>query len=51
MNLRRHLIIAWIMFGVVITYKDFKKYYARMSQPQPDVNYEEYFVFKKLKFA
>lgn len=42
-NLRRNLIILWLLIGVWVFHKDFKKYFIKMSVPQDGVNYDEYF--------
>lgn len=44
-NMRRNLIICWLLFGSWYFYKDFKGYYKRMSQPIEGVDYDSYRLF------
>ena len=45
-NMRRNMIIAWLLFGIWYFYRDFKSYYKTMSQPIESVNYDAYRLFK-----
>ena len=44
-NMRRNLIITWVLMGAWYFYKDFKEYYKRMSEPIEGVNYEAFRLF------
>jgi hypothetical protein len=44
-NMRRNLIICWLLLGFWYFYKDFKSYYKRLSMPIEGVDYDSYRLF------
>jgi hypothetical protein len=38
-NFKKYLIVTWLMIGISVIYKDFKGYYAKLSQPRDAIEY------------
>jgi hypothetical protein len=42
-NMKRYLFMTWALAGAYIFYRDFKKYYEKMSKPLSGIDYSQSF--------